>query len=197
MPMSYFKTEDLVKSEEILNVVNNEDLIKILNNYFQANFKLDWIWSWNSYVENNNQPIGPQLFHRDYETLNFLKLFIYLSDVEGLDGSHQLIKNTDKIDQCYKIKRYSDDEIFSKFRNNDCVTIDGKTGKNFLVNSFALHRGLKPLKKDRLILCYLFSVYPSRRSPKIPPVNISELTNNKKKFIENKKIFELFINFKK
>ena len=197
MEMDYYSTEDLIANKEILNVINNEKLIEIIRGYFKCDFKLDWIWSWWSYANVKSESVGPQLFHRDYENLNFLKLFIYLTDVEGEDGSHQIIKGSNKIDFFYKISRFSDEEIYSKFKEKDCSTIDGKTGKSFLANTYAIHRGLRPHKKDRLVLCYLLSLYPSRRSPKLPPINYSEIKDNKKSYLKNKNIYDLFINFNK
>ena len=35
--------------------------------------------------------IGPQLFHRDYESFNFVKLFVYLTDVGKENGPHEYI----------------------------------------------------------------------------------------------------------
>ena len=196
MPMDYYPIEELIENDEILNVINNEKLIKIVRGYLKCDFKLDWIWSWWSYANGENDSIGPQLFHRDYESLNFLKLFIYLTDVEGDDGSHQIIKSSHKINLFYKISRFSDNEIHSKFNKEDCSTIDGEAGKSFLANTYAIHRGLRPIKKDRLVLCYLLSTWPSRRSPKIPPIKYSEIKKNKDLYLKNKSIFDLFINYK-
>ncbi len=195
MPMDYYSTEDLINNHEILNIINNEKLIKIVSGYFKCDFKLDWIWSWWSYADTNNDSVGPQLFHRDYESFNFLKLFIYLTDVDGEDGSHQIIKSSNNINSFYKISRFSDKEIYAKFNKDNCITIDGKAGKSFLANTFAIHRGLRPFNKDRLVLCYLLSTWPSRRSPKIPPIKFSEIQINKNVFLENKKIFNLFIDY--
>lgn len=197
MPMDYYATEDLIRNHQILNVVNNENLIRIVRGYFKCDFKLDWVWSWWSYADEKNESIGPQLFHRDYESLNFLKLFIYLTDVENNDGSHQIIKSSNKIDCFYKISRFSDNEIFSKFTKENCSTIDGKAGKSFLANTYAIHKGLSPFKKDRLVLCYLLSTWPSRRSPKIPPIKYSEINENKDLYFKNKDIYDLFIDFQK
>ena len=117
--------------------------------------------------------------------------------MNGLDGSHQVIRRSHNINKFYKIKRYSDEQIYSHFDKKDLQTIDGDEGASFLVNSYAIHRGLKPLKRERLVLCYLFSIYPSRRSPKIPPLIFSKIKSNREKFINNKNIFNLFIDFKK
>lgn len=62
MPMDYYATEELIEKHEILNVINNEKLIKIMSGYFKCNFKLDWIWSWWSYANGENDSIGSTTF---------------------------------------------------------------------------------------------------------------------------------------
>jgi len=197
MNMKYYKTEDLVANELILKGANNSNIKNILSDYFGCNFKLDWIWSWWSYAEKNSNSIGPQLFHRDYESFNFLKVFVYLTDVVGNDGSHQLVAGSHCENKLYNIKRFSDEEILKNFDEKKIVNLDGKSGKTFIANTFAIHRGFKPFQTDRLILCYLFSVVPSRRSPKLPVINFSNLKSDKDLFKENEYMNSLFIDFNK
>lgn len=197
MNMKYYKTEDLVANELILRGANNSNLKNILSSYFGCNFKLDWIWSWWSYADENLNSIGPQLFHRDYESFNFLKVFVYLTDVVGNDGSHQLVAGSHHENKLYNIRRFSDEEILKNFDKNKIVNLEGKSGKTFVANTFAIHRGFKPFQSDRLILCYLFSVVPSRRSPKLPVINFSNIKSDKDLFKENEYMNSLFINFNK
>ena len=197
MNMKYYKTEDLISNQLILKGANNPNLINILSEYFGYNFKLDWIWSWWSYAEKNSSGIGPQLYHRDYESFNFLKVFVYLSDVVGTDGSHQLVTGSHNKNKLYDIRRFSDEEIFNNFDKNEIINLDGNCGKTFIANTFAIHRGFKPFQNDRLILCYLFSVVPSRRSPKLPVINFSNLKSDRDLFKKNEHINSLFIDFNK
>jgi len=195
MPMKYFKTEDLIKNDLIMKGANNPYLLDILNNYFKGLYKLDWIWAWWSMAEETDS-VGPQLFHRDYETMNFLKVFVYLTDVKNNDGSHQIVSGSHKINKFYKIERFSDDDIFSNFNAEKIVNINGNKGKTFIANTFAIHRGYKPKINNRLILVYLYSSVPSRRSPKIAALKLSEMLRYQNTFKKNSHINSLFINNK-
>jgi len=197
LDMKYYKTEDLINNPLILKAACDPKILELLSNYFGCKFKLDWIWSWWSFTNKDEVPMGPQKFHRDYESFNFLKLFVYLTDVIGDDGGHQIVKGSHYKNLSYKIQRYSDEEIEKNYSNEEIATIDGNKGQTFLANTFAIHRGLKPKNNDRLVLVYLFSVIPSRRSPKIPPINFSEIKTHRDKFFNNKYIFSNFINFRK
>ena len=73
----------------------------------------------------------------------------------------------------------------------------GNKGTTFLANTYAIHKGLLPKKNKRLVLVYLFSVIPSLRSPKIPPINFKNLDEKSQSMVEkNKYINNQFINFK-
>lgn len=194
MSMKYYKTEDLINHDLILKGANNPKLINILNGYFNGAYKLDWIWSWWSFADLNDS-VGPQLFHRDYETMNFLKVFVYLTDVENDDGSHQIVKGSHNINKFYKIERFTDKDILSEFGAENIININGNQGTSFIANTFAIHKGFKPKNKDRLVLVFLYSAIPSRRSPKIPPLKIDNIKNYQQVFKKNKNINNLFINF--
>lgn len=197
MDMQYYKTEDLISFPLIIRGANNEYLNQLLSNYFECSYRLDWIWAWWSYADEKNPSIGPQNFHRDYESFNFVKVFVYLTDVDGTDGSHQLICGSHKENKLYEIKRFSDDEISNNFNSIKIKNIDGKSGKTFVANTFAIHKGVKPFRNNRLILCYLFSVVPSRRSPKLPVINFSSFKSDRDLLKKNQYINSLFINYNK
>ena len=100
----YIGTDKIVQSEEIFKLVNNEKLLNILSGIFKAKFKLDWIWSWWSFP--SNEKIGPQLFHRDYESFNFVKLFVYLTDVGKENGPHEYIIRSNIKDKFFERKAF-------------------------------------------------------------------------------------------
>ncbi len=191
----YIKTENILNCPNIFRGANNQNLIDILHSYFNCKFKLDWIWAWWSFPSENK--IGPQSYHRDYESLNFIKVFVYLTDVDKENGPHFIIKGSDRIEKFYKRKRFSDDQIKSEFNNDSIQEVIGNKGTTFLANTYAIHKGLLPKKNKRLVLVYLFSVIPSLRSPKIPPINFKNLDEKSQTMVEkNKYINSQFINFR-
>lgn len=141
--------------------------------------------------------IGPQNFHRDYESFNFIKVFVYLTDVDKENGPHLIVKGSDKYQKFYKRKRFSDDQINSEFNKDSIREIIGNKGTTFLANTYAIHKGLLPINQKRLVLVYLFSVIPSLRSPKIPPLNLYQLDEKLQKIVKkNEYINSQFINFR-
>ena len=69
---------------------------------------------------------GPQEFHRDYESMNFVKVFVYLADVDQHSGPHSFIKGSHKIDKLYERKRFSDELINKNFDNDKKLSILGE-----------------------------------------------------------------------
>ena len=49
----------LLKCPYIFKGANHNEVLDVLNTYFNCKFKLDWIWSWWSFP--SEKPIGPQL----------------------------------------------------------------------------------------------------------------------------------------
>ena len=192
--MGYLETETLLNCPHILDRANDEKLHKILRGYFGKKYKLDWIWCWWSFPK-RKKSVGPQMFHRDYENFNFVKVFVYLTDTGSRNGSHEVIKSSHRKNKLYSRRRYSIDEIRSNFNKKDIVKISGKSGKTFIENTFAIHRGNVPLEKKRLILCYMFSIVPSRRSPKIPFQKYRNIKSLFKKKKIDKYLNSLFLEF--
>ncbi len=184
----YINTETLLKTSYVLKVAHNEKILKILQNYFDCKFKLDWVWGWWSFPNSNK--IGPQMFHRDYESMNFIKVFTYLTDVDIDNGPHEIVIGSHKIDKLYKRERFSDENVSKNFDSKLKKTILGKKGKTFLADTFALHRGLQPKKNSRLVLVFLYSVIPSNRSPKIPFLKKEDYKFQLKKNYINKLFIE-------
>ncbi len=183
----YIDTTTLIKSKHILKAANNQNLLNILKSYFGCSFKLDWIWAWWSFP--SKELAGPQMFHRDYESMNFLKVFVYLSDVNELSGPHEYIIGSHRVNRLYKRERFSDKKIYDNFTKDRILTINGKKGKTFIANTFGIHRGLQPKNERRLVLVYLFSVVPSNRSPKLPVLRKNELNFD----LKEKNINSLFV----
>ena len=173
--MGYVKTEELFKINEILKLINDEEIIKIVEEKLGTKAILDNLWCWWSF-KNKDQALGPQNFHRDYNTLNFVKLFVYLTDVNEDSGPHMFVKKSAKDNFFTDTKRYTDKQIIEKYSKKSILKIVGKKYTSFLANTFCLHKGLPPRNNDRLLLCILYSSSPSRACPKIPIYKYNDFT---------------------
>ena len=94
-----------------------------------------------------------QLYHHDMERLRFLKLFIYLTDVDEEAGPHAVLTGTHRHrpDALWRDGRIDDAEIEASGLKDREVKVLGKPGTVFLVDTSALHKGCHPIAKSRLM----------------------------------------------
>ena len=86
----FYKCEDVVFAPDVLNIANNPKLVSIAFNYFKATPIIDYIGAWWSFPSNSISLT--QSFHRDIDTLNSLKFFVYLSNVDYKSGPHVYVR---------------------------------------------------------------------------------------------------------
>ncbi|HYE24728.1 MAG TPA: hypothetical protein VEG32_05965, partial [Clostridia bacterium] len=94
-----------------------------------------------------------QLYHHDMHRLGFVKVFVYLTDVDEGSGPHTLVQKThrNRPDHLWEDGRHSDEAIAKAGLAGDEVRILGKAGTVFLVDTSCLHKGSHPETKARLI----------------------------------------------
>jgi len=120
--------------------------------FIQSNY---WI---TEYKNSHNQQVDKSpthCFHQDYDDINFLKIFIYLTDVTEKSGPHRYIKSSLK-----NIKTPVDykpsDRLTNKFINenykNDIVYITGSKGTIIVENTHGFHSGTELQEGKRNIL---------------------------------------------
>ena len=95
-----------------------------------------------------------QYFHWDNDFTKFLKLYIYLNDVDFNSGPHVFIKGTHKKKHSlHKLCRlFSDSNIYENYPNNSVKKFIGKSGSTFFADSYGIHKGEEPTKKSRILL---------------------------------------------
>jgi hypothetical protein len=100
---------------------------------------------------------GAVNFHRDLDAWRWLKVFVYLNDVEEGGGQHEVFLNSHKYfpRKFWKISRYSKNELQEYFPIG-FQGIIGPAGTCFAENTLAFHRAAPPVKKSRLILTAVY-----------------------------------------
>lgn len=94
-----------------------------------------------------------QLYHHDLHRLQFVKLFIYLTDVDGESGPHAMIPGTHRArpEGMWADGRHPDEKVDRFGLLDQEVRITGKAGTLFMVDTTALHKGVHPVKNSRLL----------------------------------------------
>ena len=183
----YFDNYTVARCPYIFDVVNDPLIIKTLSTFFGCPYKLDFLSGWWSF-KNDSKEIQEktQYYHRDFDNFNFIKLFLYLTDVDESSGAHQYIKFTHK-------KDFSEDFIrkgggisrkvqsINELQENlskDIQTFKGKSGSVVLENTLGLHRAKRPEINDRLMIAMSFSLVKTPFGPSKPFLNFHDLDTN-------------------
>jgi len=140
----------------------SQELLTIVNEYFGLRARLHYVDLWCSMPVSGSRPdLGSELWHRDYEDRNLLKVFIYLSDVDEkmgpfsyIEGTHRESKHhgmyPDKIAQGPQVE--SDSECAGTI-----MQCTGPVGTVVFADSSGFHRGGRPSKNRRIVLVAFFS----------------------------------------
>jgi len=100
-----------------------------------------------------------QRYHFDMSQLSFVKLFIYLSDVDRQRGPHMYVlgSHRQKPEALLADRRYDDDEVLACYPADRVVCLTGKAGSIFAEDTSGFHKGLALETGERLILELLFA----------------------------------------
>lgn len=157
--LAHYAREDIVPISAALKIANNEEILALVQGYLGCKPVISNLLVWWSYPE-RKKPEYAQLYHRDFDDIRFIKLFVYLTDVDENSGPHVYIKNTVNANKFRRPTRLSDEKIAKNFPLEDKVVFCGKKGTVFLEDTFGLHKGQLPYEKKRLILQVEYAVNP-------------------------------------
>ena len=176
---------DLFDKEEILNILTDTNIIKIVGDYLGTEPYLNNadVW-WDRYVDEDQ--IDSRTYHFDGNDPLLLKVFFYLTDVSEKDGPFTYISKThkfvNKFGLIYKhsMSGISDSNISSNTLSN-VKKFTGKAGDVIFADTNGLHKG-SPISNNslgRILLTFTFvSRWPKADPPEdklLPFISASEL----------------------
>ena len=164
------KEQDLIENTTIQKLVNNEIFYIIAQKYFKTRPCLSAVNMWwspvrkkkiNIEIEKNNK--SAQMYHFDLDRIKWLKLFIYLTDIDEESGPHEYVETSHKVNSKpkelldYGYKRIPDNLINKYYKKNLIKKVYGKKGTMFIADTSCYHRGKPPTNNDRLLMVIEFS----------------------------------------
>jgi hypothetical protein len=159
-----FDARDLANQVDIQNLAADTGLLDIAQRYLGCLPVLDSIAMWWStpHLERPADEIA-QRFHIDNDRLRWLKIFIYLTDVNQESGPHVFVRHShlreprraELVARGYV--RLADEDVRRVYRADEIVDIVGPAGTVLLEDTSGFHKGRMPEKLERLMLEYQFS----------------------------------------
>jgi len=140
-------------------------LIEVAEKYFGCKPYLDSVQAWWS-LSGNELPQEAENFHRDNDSIRFVKFFLYLTDVDDDSGPHKFVIGSHRDARLLERRRYQDEEVVAEFGAARVLEVQGKAGDAFIEDTFGLHKGQLPRTGIRLLAQFRYSVMPTVfRSP--------------------------------
>ena len=153
-----FNPNDIVQIDWVQELIMDPVLINIAGNYLGTNPIFDFAAMWWSTDSKKQNDDAAQEYHFDLDRTKWLKIFIYLTDVNKYNGPHCYISGTHKsgskpqeiLSRGYV--RVSDNELHKYYPQKKFKEITGPAGTIVFGDTGCWHKG-KPIENgDRLLL---------------------------------------------
>ncbi|WP_420472434.1 phytanoyl-CoA dioxygenase family protein [Brevundimonas sp. FT23042] len=135
-------------------------LLALAARYFGGRPYVDSVQAWWS-VSGNAEPEEAENFHRDNDSIRFLKFFLYLTDVDDENGPHRFVRGSHVEPKALERRRYTDVEIEDAFGTERILLIKGRSGDAFMEDTFGVHKGQLPRSGVRLLVQVRYSAMPT------------------------------------
>lgn len=157
-----FDAQVLLENPIIQNLITDESLLAVAREFLGSSLCLQNVSMWwsNADFHNVSKNAAAQLYHVDMDTIKWLNFFIYLTDVDSLNGPHCYIARSHRLAprEVYRDGRILDEEISQHFQPEDVIEITGSQGTLLAVDTKGLHKGKVLEKGERLLLQIRFAV---------------------------------------
>ncbi len=149
---------DVMRCPHLLRIANHSDILAAMEKLFGCKPTLSQLGLWWS-LPGHSKAEDAELFHRDVDEWQFIKLFVYLTDVDSCSGPHVFIKGSPAVKKLIRIQRYADCDVEREFGMENIIRFTGKAGTAFLENTFGLHKGQMPTSGNRLLFQAQYSLH--------------------------------------
>lgn len=193
-----FIPNDLIQNRLVQDLIMDPVLINIAGTYLGANPIFDFAAMWWSTDSKTKNEDAAQEYHFDLDRPKWLKIFIYLTDVNKDNGPHCYISGTHKVGNKPQeilnrgYVRVADKELKKHYPKNSFKEVIGPAGTIVFGDTGCWHKGKPIVKGERLILQLEYT--SSLFGLNLPKFEITNPSTAFSKFCENNKVFTKNIN---
>lgn len=167
--MAAYPLRTILENSDILSIVNTPLALRIATEYLGCKPTLSSVgvrWSF----PGEGPGCDTQEFHRDPDDWRFLKLFVYLTDVDAGSGPHSYVKRSHLTPGRIRACLYPPSYIEENYGSDAICTIMGPRGTTFMADTYGIHAGNIPTQAPRLIVQIQYSLLPVYSFRYDPPV---------------------------
>jgi hypothetical protein len=146
--------DDLLADATVQDLLADSSMLELAQEYLGSAPIQDLVamW-WTAPLGTTASSEAAQRFHFDLDRLRFVKLFVYLTDVDLQSGPHVYVKGSHRALPLVlrADRRLDDEEVASMFPAEAFVEVTGKRGTMFAADTRGLHKGLPARERHRLV----------------------------------------------
>lgn len=150
---------DIVACPHILALANSQLLLGLAARYLRCRPTISALGLRWSFPARDGESVL-QSFHRDSEDWRYLKVFVYLTDVDAGAGPHVYVQGSHLTQASLRLRFYSDAEIAHANGPERLLSATGARGFCFAVDTAGIHKGAAPVQQPRLMLQIQYSLLP-------------------------------------
>lgn len=155
-----YHLRDVIACPHILALANSPPLLGLAARYMDCKPTISALGlRWSFPVAGDCSAL--QSFHRDSEDWRYLKVLVYLTDVDLDAGPHVYLHGSHLTQAPMRLRFYTDHEISSAYGEEMLLTAVGSRGFCFAVDTAGIHKGTAPARQPRLMLQIQYSLLPS------------------------------------
>ncbi len=166
--VAFFPLETVARAPHALTIANHPQLLALAARDLGAKPLISAMSAWWSLPAGDGTAQHAENYHRDVDDLDWVKYFLYLTDVDETAGPHLFIRGSHRDGRLTNIRRYQDNEVHEVFGTEREMRFVGPAGTSFLEKTYGLHRGLPVATTPRLIFQVFYSLRPVIYGPKRP-----------------------------
>jgi len=158
--MAAYDLATVVACPWLMTAINRADILRLASAFLGCKPTLCSLgvrWSF----PGPESPDATQAFHRDPDDWRFLKLFVYLTDVDGDSGPHIYVAGSHNTCSPLRAKPYAQEQLEAQFGKQNMRAILGARGTTFVADTSGIHAGIPPQRAPRLLLQAQYSILPN------------------------------------
>lgn len=155
-----YELKDIIDCPHILELANSSALLRLAAHYIGCKPTLSALgmrWSFPGSAADSIL----QAFHRDSDDWRFVKIFVYLTEVDVDSGPHVYVRGSHLIKTSLRAHSYSDESVERAHGVDSIVNVTGPAGFGFAADTSGIHKGAVPLRYARCLLQFQYSLLPT------------------------------------